>query len=266
MDWLIRFSLGLKARRADLKALHKALPELHEGNLQIEHRHYFWLFEPDFGANEELLEALRQWSSEAEIFEGYPPNNNVECPLKNCPLQNKTSEEVKNDEPFITQLMVATGGPNSKPPRASFFNLISRTHPQNDPPREVILTDPYIYSDISEEGKEGGFLNLVKYLETLGLNSDDSFTLRMNPAPKRGTLTAKRNLQRHLRNKFKNILFKDYSSQLKFHDRFYVVRHRSGLIKGVFGPSMNGLNSDSIVLMGDIEGIQPQKKLENWFG
>ncbi|WP_332706215.1 hypothetical protein [Plesiomonas shigelloides] len=162
--------------------------------------------------------------------------------------------------------MVAAGGPDAKPPKQSFFDLVRRTHPQSDPPKEVILTDPYIYSDVSEDGKEGGFSNLIAYLETLGLSSDDSFILRMTPSPKRGTLTARKNLHRYLKTKFNNIQFKDYSPQLKFHDRFYVVRHHSGVIKGVFGPSINGLTSDAIVLMGDIDELQPQKKLESWFG
>ncbi len=128
------------------------------------------------------------------------------------------------------------------------------------------MTDPYIYSDVSEDGHEGGFSTLVAYLDALGISADDSFILRMTPSPKRGTVTAKKNLHRYLKTKFKNIQFKDYSPQLKFHDRFYVVRHRSGKIKGVFGPSINGLTSDAIVLMGDIDELQPLKKLEGWFG
>lgn len=161
--------------------------------------------------------------------------------------------------------MMAAGGPNAKPPRDSFLNLVKRTHPENDPPQEVILTDPYIYSDISEDGQEGGFSNLVAYLEVLGISDDDTFTLLMTPSPKRGTVTARKNLHRYLKKKFKNIKLKNYSPQLKFHDRFYVVRHRSGKIKGVFGPSINGLTSDAIVLMGDINELQPLKKLESWF-
>ncbi len=162
--------------------------------------------------------------------------------------------------------MVAAGGPKAKPPRDTFLDLVRRTHPENDPPREVILTDPYIYSDVSEDGHEGGFSNLVAYLEALGISADDTFILRTTPSPKRGTVTAKRNLHRHLKAQFKNIQLKDYAPQLKFHDRFYVVRHRSGKIKGVFGPSINGLTSDAIVLMGDIDELQPLKKLEAWFG
>lgn len=266
MDWLIRFTLGLKARPEDAKALWEALPELRNRDLRYERRRYFWIFDPDFHTNEELIEALRQWASEVESPDDHWPQDHRNCPSNNCPLRNNQSKEADDGEPFIARFMVAAGGPDAKPPRQSFFDLVRCTHPQNDPPREVILTDPYIYSDVSEDGKEGGFINLVEYLETLGLSSDDLFTLRMTPSPKRGTVTAKKNLHRHLKTKFKKIQFKDYSPHLKFHDRFYVVRHRSGAIKGVFGPSINGLTSDAIVLMGDIDELQPLKKLEIWFG
>lgn len=266
MDWLIRFTLGLKARPEDAKALWEALPELRNGGLRFERQRNFWLFHPKFHTNGELIEALRQWASEVESPRDRWPEDHRNCPSSNCPLRNNHWKEGDDGEPFIARLMVAAGGPNANPPKNSFFNLVRRTHPQNDPPHEVILTDPYIYSDVSEDGKEGGFLNLVEYLKAIGLSSEDMFTLRMTPSPKRGTVTAKKNLHRHLKTKFKNIQFKDYSPQLKFHDRFYVVRHRSGAIKGVFGPSINGLTSVSIVLMGDIDELQPLKKLNIWFG
>jgi hypothetical protein len=266
MDWFIRFTLGLKARPEDTKALWEVLPELRNRELRLERRSYFWLLDPDFHTNEELLEALRLWASEVEPPDDDRSQDHRNCPSINCPLRNNQAREANDGEPFTARLMVAAGGADAKPPKQSFLDLVQRTHPQSDPPREVILTDPYIYSDVSEDGKEGGFSNLVAYLESLGLSADDSFTLRMTPSPKRGTVTAKKNLHRYLKARFKKIQFKDYSPQLKFHDRFYVVRHRSGAIKGVFGPSINGLTSDAIVLMGDIDELQPLKKLEKWFG
>lgn len=266
MDWFIRFTLGLKARPEDAKAVWDALPELRERDLQFERRRHFWIFATDFSTNEELLDGLRQWALDVDASDSYRHQDQRNCPSHSCPLRNNQTREANDDEPFIARLMVAAGGPGAKPPKQSFFDLVRRTHSESDLPSEVILTDPYIYSDVSEDGITGGFSNLVSYLEILGLSADDSFTLRMTPSPKRGTVTAKKNLHRHLKTKFKNIQLKDYSPQLKFHDRFYVVRHRSGKIKGVFGPSINGLTSDSIVLMGDIDELQPLKKLENWFG
>lgn len=266
MDWFIRFALGLKARPEDAKALLEALPELKNGDFRFERRRYFWFFDTDFHTNAELIDALRNWISEVDLPEDEISTDYRNCPSDNCPLRG-SKERIKHaDDAFIARLMVAAGGPKAKPPKQSFLDLVRRTHSQSDIPSEVIITDPYIYSDVSEDGKEGGFSNLVAYLEALGLTPIDSFILRMTPSPKRGTKTARKNLHRYLKRKFKNIQFNDYSPKLKFHDRFYVVRHRSGVIKGVFGPSINGLTSDSIVLMGDIDELQPLKKLETWFG
>ena len=266
MDWFIRFTLGLKARPEDAKALLETLPELRNREFCFEHRHYFLVFDPSFRTTAELIEALRKWASEVDPEEDESSTDYRNCPSNNCPLRSNKERRKPAEEPFIARLMVAAGGPKAKPPKQSFLDLVRRTHSQNDIPREVILTDPYIYSDVSEDGNGGGFSNLVAYLEALGLSSSDSFTLRLTPSPKRGAKTAKMNLHRHLKAKFKHIQFNDYSPQLKFHDRFYVVRHRSGAIKGVFGPSLNGLTSDSIVLMGDIDELQPLKKLDTWFG
>ena len=266
IDWFIRFSLGLPARVEDVAALRKALPELESLDFRLERRRYFWPFHPDFDTNYELFEALRRWVAEVESPDDFWPSYYRNCPSNNCPPRSNQARLNRDEGISIAQFMVTAGGPKAKPPRDTFLNLVKRTHPENDPPREVILTDPYIYSDVSEGGHEGGFSNLVAYLEALGISGDDLFTLRMTPSPKRGTSTAKKNLHRYLKTKFKNVQFKDYSSNLNFHDRFYVVRHRSEKIKGVFGPSINGLTSDAIVLMGDIDDLQPLKKLEDWFG
>lgn len=42
-------------------------------------------------------------------------------------------------------------------------------------------------------------------------------------------------------------------TETRFHDRFYLARHRDGSVSGLFGPSMNGLNDKSFVLVGELE-------------
>jgi hypothetical protein len=268
MDWLVRFSLGLPPRAKDVANLRRALPELWNESfeLEIEPIHVWFPYWRAALTNRELLKALREWVSEVGDEDDFFPDANKDCPSNNCPLRGGDRARAADSKPLITRFIVAAGGPKAKPPKASFLDLVRRTHPKKDPPREVILTDPYIFSDVSEEGLEGGFSNLVSYLDALGLDSDDSFKLRMTPSPKKGNITTRKNFERLLRKSFKNITLEPYASTLKFHDRFYVVRHRSGVIRGVFGPSINGLASNAIVLMGDITDLQPLKKLETWFG
>lgn len=267
MDWFIRFTLGLPARPEDAAALMKVLPELKRPDFRLQHRHYFWPIMPEFDTNESLVKALRRWIADVEVVDDLKSFDDHKCPSNNCPLRNEQINTNKDDELFLTAFMVAAGGPEAKTPINAFLDLVRKTHSEKDPPKDIILTDPYIYTNVGEDGHEGGFSNLVAYLKALGISTHDSFSLLMTPEPKKGgSKTVMDALHAKLKEQFNNMVIKCHSKKLKFHDRFYVVRHQSGTIKGVFGPSINGLTSNSIVLMGNIEGPQAEKKLKEWFG
>ena len=269
MNWLIRFQLGLPARAEDVAELRATIPEILSGDWEPNKRHiqvYSLLL--DIWPHDGFSREVRRWVSEVSEEQAEPDSySDLNCHLEMCPLRKSGIQtNASASEPQALNLIVAAGGPDAKPPRDSFFDLVRKVHRGLDQPREVILTDPYIYSDVSEDGLTGGFNNLVQYLEVLGLKNEDRFILVTTPSPKRGGKTAQSNLRRLLKKKFKDILFRDFSPKLAFHDRFYLVRHSSGALKGVFGPSLNGLSSQSIVLMGDIDEVQPLKKLNSWLG
>jgi hypothetical protein len=44
----------------------------------------------------------------------------------------------------------------------------------------------------------------------------------------------------------------------RIHDRFYLARCKTGHLKGVFGPSLNGLSGVGAFLMGDLEHTELQ--------
>jgi hypothetical protein len=53
----------------------------------------------------------------------------------------------------------------------------------------------------------------------------------------------------------------------RFHDRFYLARHRDGSVWGMFGPSMSGLNDKSFVLVGELEEMTRRRLrgcLDGW--
>lgn len=133
------------------------------------------------------------------------------------------------------------------------------------PAREVILTDPYIYADEGEGGATGGYGSLVQYLKALNLTQDSEFILRLNPAPKRATTAAKTLLARTVKTAFPRVRLDTFSTGSRFHDRFYLVRDRDGSIAGLFGPSLNGLGTDSVVLMGALEHKRTLERLERLF-
>ena len=87
----------------------------------------------------------------------------------------------------IIQYLTAGGGPDSKPPKGMFFDLVSKSKKKMGIIKEVILTDPYIYHELGEDGVDGGYDNLSKYLEALGISNESSFTLKKTPSPKMGT-------------------------------------------------------------------------------
>jgi hypothetical protein len=118
---------------------------------------------------------------------------------------------------------------------------------------EVILTDPYIYLDLSEQGEPGGYNALVDYLRALRLTPESRFDLKLNPSPKKATQQARRLLHRKVKGDFPKVRLGTFSPTHRFHDRFYLARDQSTRLTGIFGPSLNGLATKTIVLMGELE-------------
>lgn len=264
MESLARFFLGLPPREKDIQEIRSAIPELQELNKEIikrrfRHLHFFLI---DY--DDELIDELQKWVNSSEP-ERQGKINIGDCPKQDCPMKFSGGQNIGSDNEIgYLQYLIAGGGPNSKPPKDVFYDLVRRSKKKFGVIKDVILTDPYLYLDISEDGISGGFGNLTGYLEAVGISKESSFTLKVNPSPKKATMKSKQNLAKRLKEKYPNISIGTYSQKCNFHDRFYIVRDDRGTLGGVFGPSLNGLNSTAIVLMGDIEGFQPLKKLSQW--
>ncbi|MDX1956925.1 MAG: hypothetical protein SFU98_00030 [Leptospiraceae bacterium] len=57
---------------------------------------------------------------------------------------------------------------------------------------------------------------------------------------------------------------KGVSNDLVIHDRFYICKYDNGECKGIFGPSINALHKNDIIIVGNIEG-EEVKRMEDWF-
>lgn len=267
MRFFIRFLLGLPARKVDIEEMREALPEAFEEDHQLQpkwNRKFWWLLGV---TNENFGDELKFWAKSSEIdSEAGDTNPKKSCPRQDCPLKEdqKFHGDNENLDVVLVSFLTAGGGPQAKPPLNMFLNLVKKTHVAMGVVKEVILTDPYIYSDLSEDGVEGGVKNLMAYLDALNLNSKSSFTLKTNPSPKRATKMAKEALHKKIIKSYPNASLGNYSPECNFHDRFYIVRDDRGHLGGVFGPSLNGLSSNAIVLMGDLNGEQVFKKLSAW--
>lgn len=266
MNWFVRFLLGYPARPTDIAALRRAFPELLDDGMHFDERRFVWFLCPGIDTQRGLADALRRWIGKEAVLNKNGGPSRQGCPFSGCPLPGSAVRSNQGSAQNSIEFLVASDGAVGKPPLGRFLDLVQRTHAKCGSVKEVILTDPYIYSDIGESGTGGGFSNLIAYLEALGLSKDDRFTLKLTPSPKKCGVDAKNSLHKNLSMKFTKIKIEHFASTLAFHDRFYVVRHGSGEIKGIFGPSLNALTSNDIVIMGDIDEIQPLKKLKEWFG
>jgi hypothetical protein len=225
---------------------------------------FWWFIE---ATNEDFENELREWAKSLEFdAERRAPNPTRLCPRQDCPLKEEPElhDGEENHDTALLSFLSAGGGPKAKPPIGMFLDLVRKTHATSGLTKEVFLTDPYIYSDLSEDGLEGGFGSLMAYLKVLKLDSESSFTIKTNPSPKRATKKAKEALHRKIHRSYPNASVGNYSPKCNFHDRFYIVRDDKGQLGGVFGPSLNGLSSNAIVLMGDLSGQQVLKKLSEW--
>ena len=267
MDWLLRFLIGLPAREEDLIELKNTIPEIFdkEINADLIDQKYHLMFErfifyyPD---QRILLENIQKWMNNAKINERI--NTDISCEKVNCPYRTDSNNDKSDDFPLLFELIVS-GMSKRKPPKDSFLDLVKKVHKNTEKIKEVIITDPYIYSDTGESGKEGGYNTTIEYLQTLGIEANDKFTLRLNPSPKKYNEQSKKIFESVLEKEFININYATFSSKYIFHDRLYLVKDGSGKLKGVFGPSLNGLTTNSIVLMGEIDNANTIKLLKDIF-
>jgi len=258
MIWWIRFNLGLPARPEDVEEIHRSIPELLSPDAQLSRNRVipFW---PHLVLDESTVSELRHWAGRPESIIKHGSVSPQDCPADDCPLRTGlVSTERRSDDGLILRLMVAGG--THKAPKDEFLDLVRRVH-GGQRIREVILSDPYIYQDLSEASDPGGCSNLVDYLRALGLTENSKFSLKLNPSPRKATKQAQQLLKREVRKPFPYAAISTFKSGHRFHDRFYLVRDDSGSLSGVFGPSLNGLGSRAVVLMGELERTKTLDRL-----
>jgi hypothetical protein len=141
--------------------------------------------------------------------------------------------------------------------------LVSKTFVEKDKIVKVILTDPYILANSDESG--GNSLdNLKSFLKIIISDKNKNFSLCIQPRKKKSD-SAYKSFCDSIKKEYKNIKIESFDSKFKFHDRFYICKYHDGTYKGVFGPSINGLDSKSIILFGEIENGNSLKKIKEWF-
>lgn len=199
-----------------------------------------------------------------------------ECPTPECPLRERrphadlpSEDEREGNAPTgvledVTAHVVQVQAQGLSPEKG-FLNMAMHVRGRlKHPVKRVIVTDPYVHCDNSEDGAAGGHDALLNFLEALGLGADMSFLLELTPTPKRGTdgrALEDTTLGRKLLAKFPRMVLRQHRPcRGGFHDRFYLVIDRAGRWDGLYGPSINGLSSCAIVLVGDLAEDSPAKR------
>ncbi len=264
MEWYLRFCLGLPCRPEDARAIRLNFPELLEGTSALDDFEFPYLY---FRHRRRLaVGEFRDWFRDAPVRQtdaraSFPAED---CPATTCPLRSPAANDSHSDGGgFVVDLIVGTGSGRRKP-KAAFLDLVRRHH-RNAVVKQVIITDPYFLSDTGEDGEGGGYINAVEYLEALSLSHDSRFVLATNPKPKRFSEEANQTFHRVVTDVFHNVSFRTYSSRCDCQERLYLVQDSRSGISGVFGPSLNALSSDAMVLMGEINDDKAVRALTEWF-
>ncbi|MRS19805.1 hypothetical protein GJV08_11625 [Enterobacteriaceae bacterium RIT692] len=244
MEWFNRMILGLPPRAKDVKELKDSAPELFSNDnsdpfTPIDHffgPHFYW-------TTHELRDSVKIWVQSYEDIAADRPEEGY-CDHPHC-LRKKGISDVEG----YMQMMTVAGGKDRNPPAKSFFDLINATKIKNTEVARVILTDPFIYSDIGQTGEGGGFSNLLILLENLTNSTASTFELQLTP---QNNVEKKDKFENSIKQKFPNCTVSNHKNSSTFHDRFIFVQYANGFHKAWYGPSLNGLGSNSIIIFGDL--------------
>ena len=269
MVWFIRFILGFPPRKEDIQEIQRTIPELlsnEYSNRDLDN--IFHLYLRLHGKGKMFIDGdlnftakkLREWLADAKLSEKKEGSVNNKSPAASgcvggkCLFANEEleEEEESDDEtPRILELMTVGGGLNRKEPLKCFLDLITKVHsPIKVSPKSIFITDPYLYVDVSQNGTSGGLKNFKSYLQTLKLTKESEFNLFTTNNPKMGSFST---FEKLIKKNYPKSKIERFKTKNIFHDRFYIVDYGKEGIKGVFGPSINGLTDSDIVLMGEIE-------------
>lgn len=268
MQWFWRMRMGLPPRPEDRDAVRRIAPELfgpeHAAlqDFDDDLQGRFW--EP--GA---FRQEVRDWLQQ-EHYRQLVTVRDGSCPQQDCPLmlggrpgQVVGGRSGGEDGAIVIELMTVAGGYKAK--AGAFYDMARKVHRSKGPISDVLVTDPYIYVDKSEEDTVGGIDNFLGYLDCLDIPRS-GITIYQPPYAKGKKATSgavwRRSVEAHGTKNGYGVQFCFFKTltETRFHDRFYLARHADGSVSGLFGPSMNSLNDKSFVLVGELEA-QTLKRL-----
>jgi hypothetical protein len=260
-DWFWRFRMGLPARPEDREAIRRFAPELFSREHSFRETSQQGLWDA-----EGFREKIRDWLATDDprplvtVREG--TCGQPDCPLRLGRYHRDAADSFNGNADgtsgeVVLELMTVAGGWSAK--ANAFLDAARKVHGGKGPVRDLLITDPFIYADKGEEDTVGGINNFLTYLDVFEFSTSGTLTIFQPPFAKGKKAESgriwRRSVKRHGEQRGYSIKFAYFRTKTntRFHDRFYLARHHSGEISGLFGPSMNGLNDRSFVLIGELE-------------
>ncbi len=230
---------------------------------------------------EETIRAARERGARATEGTHFPTAGGgggaAQCPKEDCPLRHRAQDASATspdtsageeshayavDEAQRFRLLAAPGAGST--PAGTFMNMAAHVRGRLEGVRRVIVTDPYVHRDAADDGTPGGHDALETFLLAVGASETHPFTLEITPAPKggySGQPLLETPLAIRLGKRFRAMTIKTHKPcRGGFHDRFYIVVDDKARWDGLHGPSINGLGSYAMVLVGDLAEESPAKQ------
>lgn len=171
--WFWRMQMGLKPRQEDIDALVRIAPELCGSALEVRQ------VVPDIMPNAGLFptpfaEEIHRWLQSSEhraVFSAPAQCDRPDCPLNVDRQYNRSIKSVSaQDDNFVIELMTVAGG--YKKQATIFYDMARKIHTSSNrgPITSLLITDPFIYCDKSEDGTVGGIDNFKAYLDCLDIS------------------------------------------------------------------------------------------------
>ncbi|MCU7729821.1 hypothetical protein ODJ79_39405 [Actinoplanes sp. KI2] len=186
------------------------------------------------------------------------------CPSTNCPIKNtglrRGGRLPSTEDPPLAYMILGgrlDASVDTKPTWNKFLNLVRKSNRDRGEAYKIIVTDPYLLSEAGQDGRRRPTWDyFLRYLAEVKARDDFQLIMWNREFNKHRVTNRGLAWERHIRRAYPaaRLAWVDDSTGPIFHDRLYLVAGRSTAnLRGVFGPSLNGLGADSIFLAGELE-------------
>jgi hypothetical protein len=186
------------------------------------------------------------------------------CPSSSCPMRlTGLGRDVwlpSAEDPPLAYMILGgrlDSSVDTRPTWNKFLDLVRKSHRGQGEAYKVIVTDRYLLNEFGQDGRRRPTWDyFLRYLAEVKVREDFQLVMWNREFNKHRGTNRGRAWEQHILQAYPaaTLAWVDDATGPIFHDRLYLVAGRStASLRGVFGPSLNGLGADSIFLAGELE-------------